>query len=155
MASLTEQVPCVVCGSQAARRARLRVPRDDHALELGLPDGRSTWVVCDRCGLVFQSPRPDTKTVEDLYEGGSYHETSGGVPEHYIRYSLRRSQHALDWVLSQPGLAGCTGRALDIGCGVGGALTDLMKRGWEAIGVEPDPQLAATGRSRFGATVVD
>ncbi|MEY2426644.1 MAG: hypothetical protein QOI61_2216 [Actinomycetota bacterium] len=133
----------------------MRVPRDEYALELGLPDGRSSWVVCEECGLVYQSPRPNSAVVADLYEGGEYHETRGGVPEHYVRYSLRRSQRALDWVFAHPALVGRTGRALDIGCGIGGAVTNLRSRGWEASGVEPDPNLATIGRSRFGLDIVD
>ena len=152
---VTERVACAVCGSERSRPAWMRVPRDDYALELGLPDGRSSWVVCEGCGLVFQSPRPDSKVVDDLYQGGEYHETRGGVPEHYVRYSLRRSQRALAWALSQPALAGRTGRAVDIGCGIGGAVVNLRDRGWEAVGVEPDPNLAAAGRERFGIEVLD
>jgi SAM-dependent methyltransferase len=45
------------------------------------------------------------------------------------------------------------GRALDIGCGVGGAMVDLRGRGWEVIGVEPDPALARVARTRFGLDV--
>jgi SAM-dependent methyltransferase len=112
-------------------------------------------VVCETCALVYQSPRPDADAVDELYTGGKYHEGRGGVPEHYIAYSLRRSKEALAWGLSQPGLQGRTGRALDIGCGVGGALVELRSRGWDVAGVEPDPELAATGRERFELDIVD
>jgi SAM-dependent methyltransferase len=133
----------------------VRVPRDDHAIALGLPGGRSRWVVCEDCALVYQSPRPGADVVDDLYVGGSYHEGRGGVPEHYLEYSLRRSREAIAWGLSRPSLRGRTGRALDIGCGVGGALVELQRYGWDVIGVEPDPELAATGRDRFGLEIID
>ena len=128
-------------------------PRDDHARELGLPGGRSRWVVCEDCGLVYQSPRPGVAAVGELYAGGDYHEIRGGVPEHYVQYSLRRSRGALDWAGGQAQLHDRPGRALDIGCGVGGAMVDLRERGWQVVGVEPDPVLAEVGRTRFGLEV--
>lgn len=154
MAAVLESVSCVVCGADRARTARVRPPRDDYAVALGLPDGRSRWVVCDSCALVYQSPRPGPDAVVDLYAGGTYHEDRGGVAEHYLEYSLRRSQDALAWALSLPSLR-ASGRALDIGCGVGGALVNLRARGWATVGVEPDPNLAEVGRSRFGLEVHD
>jgi SAM-dependent methyltransferase len=157
-----EVVACAVCASTQSVPARVRAPRDDDAVELGLPGGRSRWVVCSQCGLVFQSPRPDSEAVTRLYAEGNYHANRGGVPEHYIRYSLRRSQAALAWALSLPvweerrtsdRSIGETGRALDIGCGIGGALVTLRDRGWAVAGVEPDPVLAAVGRERFGLDI--
>lgn len=141
---------CAVCGSTSAHPARVRVPIDDHAEVLDLPGGRSRWVVCDRCALVFQSPRPGPDAVERLYDGGDYHTTRGGVPEHYVQYSLRRSVDALDWALAR--VEG-PGRALDIGCGIGGALVKLRSEGWDVLGVEPDGDMADVARDRFDLTV--
>lgn len=146
-----DQVACAVCGSTQAHTARVRVPVDDHAAVLDLPHGRSTWVVCDRCALVYQSPRPSAEAVARLYDGGDYHTTRGGMPEHYVQYSLRRSVEALDWALARiPG----PGRALDIGCGIGGALVKLRDHGWDVIGVEPDGDMATVARERFDLDVV-
>jgi SAM-dependent methyltransferase len=147
-----ERVACAVCGSDAARTARVRAPRDDHALDLGMPAGRSVWVVCEHCGLVYQSPRPTSAVVQDLYAGGDYHKVRGGLPEHYVQYSLRRSSAVLAWGLSQPEVD-VRGRAVDIGCGVGGALVWLRDRGWEVVGVEPDASLVEIARVRFGLEV--
>ena len=143
-------VACAVCGSSSSQAARVRVPIDDHAGVLDLPGGRSHWVVCDRCALVFQSPRPGPDAVQRLYDGGDYHTTRGGVPEHYVQYSLRRSVEALDWALARiPG----PGRALDIGCGIGGALVKLRSEGWDVTGVEPDGDMADVARDRFDLPV--
>lgn len=144
-----ETVACVVCGSLVARSAWIRAPRDDHALELNLPGGRSSWVVCEHCGLVYQSPRPGPESVSLLYSGGTYHQQRGGQPNHYIAYSLRRSRPALDWAFKQEILADKTGKAVDIGAGIGGALVDLRSRGWNVTGIEPDPNLVELGRARF------
>lgn len=144
---LLVEVACAVCGSEDRAPARVRTAREPLAERCGLPDGRSSWVVCRSCGLVFQSPRPAPEIVEELYLGGGYHEDRGGVPEHYVRYSLRRSVAALAWGTSL--LSGTPGRALDIGCGIGGALVRLRDLGWDVQGVEPDPVLSAVARERF------
>ena len=142
-----EVVPCAVCDESRPVPAEVRVPRDDSARRLDLPGDRSQWVVCGSCGLVYQSPRPGPASVANLYTDGSYHTTRGGIPEHYVQYSLRRSVEALDWALEQ---VDGPGRALDIGCGVGGALVTLRDRGWDVTGVEPDDAMAAVARERFG-----
>lgn len=107
--------------------------------------------MCTDCGLVFQSPRLPADALTGLYDDGEYHAIRGGVPEHYVRYSLRRSRAALDWGLAAMGRT--PGDALDIGCGIGGALVHLRERGWTATGIEPDPLLAQVGRDRFGLHV--
>lgn len=38
---------------------------------------------------------------------------------------------------------------IDVGCGAGRAVADLAQRGVRAIGVDPDPTMLATARSRF------
>ena len=144
-----ETVACVACGSPDARTAWIRPPRDDHAQDLLLPGGRSRWVVCERCGLVYQSPRPGPEAVTRLYAGGTYHQQRGGQPEHYVAYSLRRSRAALDWAFEQDVMRDRVGRALDIGSGIGGALVGLRERGRDVVGIEPDADLVALGQERF------
>ncbi len=151
--SRLEEVSCAVCGSDEQVAARIRTRSEPLGEACRMPSGRSRWVVCTRCGLVYQSPRPTQVAVNELYEGGAYHADRGGVPEHYIAYSLRRSVPALEWALGQIGHS--TGRALDIGCGVGGALVHLRRRGWDTVGVEPDAHLGAVGRSRWGLDIRD
>lgn len=149
--TVLEEVACAVCDARDAAPARIRNPRDRYALAYGIGGGRSRWVVCRRCALVYQSPRPDQAAVEDLYLDGDYHRERGGLPEHYVQYSLRRSVPALDWMLGH--LPDGSGRALDIGAGIGGALIHLRNHGWETIGVEPDDAMAALGRDRFSLDI--
>lgn len=159
MLSTSEVVPpfveiaCAVCGDTATKRAPVRAHRDELARRCALPGGRSSWVVCTSCGLVYQSPRLNAESAANLYEEGGYHRERGGTPEHYVEYSLRRSVASLDWALAIPDVDRPNGHAFDIGCGVGGALVHLRSRGWQVSGIEPDSQLADVARDRFGLEV--
>ncbi len=46
------------------------------------------------------------------------------------------------------------GRLLDVGCGTGDLVLAAREAGLDAIGVEPDPEMAALAGSRIGADVV-
>jgi SAM-dependent methyltransferase len=148
-----EEVPCAVCESSNHLPVLVLNPRDPAAPGLGLRTSRSRWVICRQCGLVFQSPRPTQAILDRLYLEGEYHERRGGIPEHYVNYSLRRPQPALHWAFDELKALPGRGTALDFGCGIGGALVDLRQRGWDAVGVEPDPHLSAEGRDRFGVDI--
>jgi 2-polyprenyl-3-methyl-5-hydroxy-6-metoxy-1,4-benzoquinol methylase len=46
------------------------------------------------------------------------------------------------------------GKLLDIGCGDGKYLADMKALGWDAVGVEPDPEAAKIAREHYGLSVV-
>lgn len=50
--------------------------------------------------------------------------------------------------------AAARGRLLDIGCGNGTFLASMRERGWEVLGVEPDPEASRLARERYGLEVV-
>jgi 2-polyprenyl-3-methyl-5-hydroxy-6-metoxy-1,4-benzoquinol methylase len=46
------------------------------------------------------------------------------------------------------------GRLLEIGCGMGTPLDGFRQKGWQVLGVEPDPWTSEQARSRFGLDVI-
>lgn len=50
--------------------------------------------------------------------------------------------------------AAARGRLLDLGCGDGAFLAAMRERGWEVLGVEPDPEAARLARERYGLEVI-
>jgi 2-polyprenyl-3-methyl-5-hydroxy-6-metoxy-1,4-benzoquinol methylase len=57
---------------------------------------------------------------------------------------------AVAWL---PAVAG--GRLLDMGCGSGAFLASMRARGWDTVGVEPDPAAREAARSRPGLAVFE
>ena len=53
------------------------------------------------------------------------------------------------WLRKKP-----RGRLLEIGCGNGEFLGGMRARGWDVVGVEPDPVANASARRRFGLDVL-
>lgn len=152
-----ETIACCICGQQETEPVRARIVPDEYAGLMPDAPARSSWVTCRRCGLVFQNPRPDAAQMLHLYEGGVYRNWDE-VPQQFFDYAERRPQPVLGWLATRPEIQRLeeqlAPRALDIGCGVGGSLPLLRARGWDARGVEPDPQLARAGEAKYNAPIL-
>ena len=79
-------------------------------------------------GVMFEDPRRAVSFGDDAER---YHRARPGYPA--ALYD--------DLVVDGPGAA------LDVGCGTGIAAGPLVDRGWEVLGVEPDPRMAHVARS--------
>ena len=60
------------------------------------------------------------------------------------RYSLELSPQLADLAGIHPGQ-----RVLDVGCGPGALIAELVERGADVSGVDPSPQFAAAVRERY------
>jgi SAM-dependent methyltransferase len=94
---------------------------------------------CGSCGLIYTSPR--IKSPESIYWGDTqtYYDEArlifeGTKPHHrdpnYLCEIAAIERH------KRPG------RIMDVGCNMGMLLRLAVKRGWQAVGVEPSPSLA-------------
>jgi SAM-dependent methyltransferase len=95
---------------------------------------------------VLQNPRLTVEQTEELYSAHAYHSYSDGRLPETIAYALRRPEPLIDYLERVVGL-GDEGTMVDVGCGLGGALICFKLKGWEAHGVEPDPELAGDAQS--------
>jgi SAM-dependent methyltransferase len=98
---------------------------------------------CPDCGLVFLDPMPDTATVDSIYN-----DAYSGASEGYfgkVDSKMRRCRRRAGWLAARSQ----RGRFLDVGCN-GGFMTEAMReRGFEALGLDPDPVSIAYAREHF------
>lgn len=147
-------VPCHVCGSREDATAFV-VRRDEYLIKLNAPDPTVRYGVCKGCGLVYQNPRITHEVECVLYFEGCYRDFHGVPPEQFLNNHFQLAQREVKWILKAIGIPSGQGkRALEIGSGAGYGVAALQQAGWEAVGIEPEGELAAFGRQRYGVQVV-
>lgn len=147
-----EYVSCPLC-DQSFSFIDVKVPGGDTDIRKygDLYKGRekSQWKICSRCGFVHQNPRPDVKTLNEIYLQSQYHipaiESTGREHVEFARWYFNEKIY---FALKESQLE--RGRVFDIGCGRGGVLKLFEQRGWKAYGVEPDQNLANFAINELG-----
>lgn len=133
---------CLRCGSNS--HARVKFPCSFVTEELGphtFSARRTTEhfhyriLECGECGQVYSSPVLPPDRLADLYRHSklTYAQETPDIAQTYLRY-LRRNSHLLTK----------TERALEIGCGSGFFLKELVRFGFnKVVGVEPSEDAVA------------
>jgi SAM-dependent methyltransferase len=156
----SERTHCVVCGSPGKE-----IHADLRDRLFGAPGTWSTFRCTDEdCGLAWLNPQPLPSEAIKLYQKYHTHETPdepGVAPDRplslhgrtwrklkaakreLLRALLPWWKLRLDPDLSYIG-AGNPGRVLEVGCGSGHFLRVLQTAGWDAIGLDFDPDAVAT-----------
>jgi SAM-dependent methyltransferase len=137
-----EQAVCLLCGV-ADERALLRRAKPRH-------------VVCRRCGLVYQNPRPTLEEISAYYQRG-YWEDRGPIAangaEPIRPASLDRGRFVVEWTQKY---LGSVERVVEIGCGRGEILAYVRDHlNCQALGVEPSRAQATTAAQRFALEVLN
>ncbi len=124
-------------------------------------EGTVAYVRCDGCGLVYQSPMPDSATIATFYgEGYEPHEEVEPAREarrearlvnrflidHLYRANVPRTgllrqvaRVLAPFAMRQTLVPHGDCRLLDVGCGSGGWLYRHQRLGWQAEGAELSP----------------
>jgi SAM-dependent methyltransferase len=145
-------VPCPLCGAHEGF-LRLNITRTDlHIHKYGaLYEGKplSEWKACGRCGFVHQNPRPTLEALQDFYSTGQYHPpTLPGDTGQYLEFARWYFTEKIDYAVAHAGPS--PGRVLEIGCGLGGALSVFQELGWATLGIEPDSAQARFATHTLG-----
>lgn len=109
-------------------------------------------VMCRRCGLTFQHPRPEANALASFYRD-EYRTLYCGLEDpsdDFVAEQERRGQVILERVNASRG--GPPGRVLDVGCGAGGTLLPFRAAGWTVMGVEPG-SFGEWGRRELGLDI--
>ncbi|MFW6324377.1 MAG: class I SAM-dependent methyltransferase [Desulfovibrionales bacterium] len=104
--------------------------------------------LCDGCGLLFLHPQPEEGFLEDHYQ--EYLSIDPGEVRAWgreMRLVNRRAAATCTRMFSQPG------RVLDVGCGYGFFLEEMLRRKWKVEGVELSRPAAELARQRIGAAI--
>jgi 2-polyprenyl-3-methyl-5-hydroxy-6-metoxy-1,4-benzoquinol methylase len=111
---------------------------------------RRRWYLaaCKRCGLKFTDPKPTSDDVADFYSG-SYH---GGLRNPGTAEKAHRERFAQFTALI---VKHCPppARTLDIGCSTGLFPATLRRKGYDAEGIERNPESALWGSKHYGITI--
>jgi SAM-dependent methyltransferase len=128
---------CIVCGDEATPRLRRG----------GLAVVRSPG-----CGLEWREPPPGAAELAALYAPGYL--GRWGLRDaddlERVRAMKRRTYEA---ILDPVTRLRSGGRLLDVGCAAGFLLESAAERGFEAWGVDPNPEAVALARRRHGDRV--
>lgn len=139
-----------MCGSTAAKTLGRRLGQRQGLRPVKLTGVLTTVQRCRDCGLVFSNPMPvpiDLDTHYDVPVGEYWGErTDRAQAFEYFSRQIARF-HTLS-----PGNRNSSPLALDIGVGMGKAMSSLASAGFEAHGIEPSPSfrefaVAQTGLS--------
>jgi SAM-dependent methyltransferase len=137
--------------AQAFHAARLRSRRREELEERAsfTQEDEASLLACDGCGLLLRWPRPSPDEMVRTY-------TEDQVPEDRLAEMIA-SQISL-YRRQVPVLRRLLGaeapRVVEVGSFVGGFLEVARTAGWEALGVDPNRQLAESCRAR-GLDVIE
>ena len=140
---------CRVCGATVDPGLHLRWVRDGFRI-----------LRCPGCGLLFRADPPDAGELTELY-GDAYFQAAEqngpsqgeGYPDYVEDEELHRRNARRRLALLERYVE--PGRLLDVGCAAGFFVDEARRRGWEGVGVELAPSMAAYARKQLGVHVVE
>lgn len=104
------------------------------------------YVECRECHSLYCHRMPDEAVLAQLYGPGYYAATAG---QHAVT-DPKQPERVENWLRGS-----AAGTFLDYGCGSGSLLVAVQRLGWQAVGVEFDPVVAADAERRTSARIVD
>ncbi len=140
---------CDLCGS--AERTQLFSGPDRL---MGYP-GTFSFVRCNSCGMLYQSPQLPWEQLEPYYAGDytAYatllKDEASGLQRAIKRIGVLKQRRYVERFLRG-------GNLLDVGCGTGNFLAEMQQqRAWRLSGLEPTREAAAYVRERLGIPVLN
>ena len=108
----------------------------------------SLWF-CEKCRLNHTVPLPSEAELSNYYQGFLFNIPTGAQAEQWeqnLRCNVRRM---IGQLIQNYGVAGCRGRALDFGGGVGITASEFSRLGFESTLYDLDDKACDYARNRF------
>ena len=96
------------------------------------PSDRFSFKTCLDCDMVYQSPRMDDAEIDMFYSTNDYRKTRAEAFAKNNIDEMPRARRVASWING-------VGRFLDVGCARGYLVKFMLLKGWDALGVEPNP----------------
>lgn len=138
-----EWITCNVCGA-------------DSFSPINEVDG---WTIgrCDECGLIYVNPiavfEPSPEFSEKSKEFQYTQYQGSNLSDEVVAFEKQQLGENLKTLDKLSGKAHPKVKFLDIGCGSGGSVRAATDMGWDAVGIDLDPELIQKGRDVFKANV--
>jgi SAM-dependent methyltransferase len=105
---------------------------------------------CGDCGLLFTNPMPTDEELANYYTNFYRLDYQGAVDTPSEKHLEKRRIEARGRIACVEPLLKSASRTLDVGCGSGEFVTDLLKLGHDALGLEPGSTYGNFARSLHG-----
>ena len=97
-----------------------------------------TVIRCRTCGYAHLDPLPEVADLRALYADGFWEREKAGELAHYREQAEWWRMTHNDWLgVLESANGGQPGALLDVGAGYGMFLERALRRGWDALGIEP------------------
>lgn len=129
-----EKIVCPICNST---QNTMLAERDCYGFPV-------TVVVCVSCGLIYNSPRLDEKSLQDMYthEYRALDSRDATAIGDFFKLEVQKGEHAIQRIKKD------SGSALEVGCGAGGFLKPFQEQGFSVTGCDFNEDYLAYGRGQ-------
>jgi ubiquinone/menaquinone biosynthesis C-methylase UbiE len=110
-------------------------------------------VQCGDCEFTFTQNAPDGEHIGPYYESENYVSHSDTQKGLFFKIYHTVRNYMLSQKRKMVTPSGTKGKLLDIGCGTGYFLNEMISHGWECEGIEQDEKTRKYGVEKFNLTV--
>jgi SAM-dependent methyltransferase len=146
----TKPLACPICGYGASWPMPYRRDTSFDAWRVKAGDTAPyDWRLCRRCGNAYPSFQPGIEVLRHIWEENRVIPSSDmRTPEEVwaARHAAARKCAERSFALFAARSARSPGRFLDIGCGPGDTVRHFADHGWDAEGIDADPNMAPVHR---------
>lgn len=145
----SEEIACTRCHTE---QSQLLVALEDYLYKI---PGHFAMRRCQRCGLIFLSPRPTPESLAAYYPDSyaPYRRAIQDEPHRLMRWMRRRNIRQRSRLVERFA-ARSPGRLLDLGASTGIFMDDMRSSGWQVVGIELNQRAAAYARERLGLEMI-